>query len=294
MIHYILALALAASAAAAAGQQPARSKGGAGNRDVYVSVLDAKGAPVTGLSAGDFVVREDGAPREVLKAGPATAPMQVMVLIDDSEAAHDATPPLRDGLTAFVEALQGHADIGLITLGERPTSIAERTTDVAVLKKAISRVFPRPGSGAYLLDAVLDVSRGFQKREAERPVIVVVVMEGVEFGNLQYTTVLDQLYASRAMLNVIAVGSPSASTEDEMRNRQMVIADGTQQTGGRREQVFVPMSIPDKLKQLADELLHQTVVTYARPETLIPPEKIQVTTTRPGLTVRARTRAAGK
>ena len=44
------------------------------------------------------------------------------------------------------------------------------------------------------------------------------------------------------------------------------------------------------MKQLAAELLHQYVVTYARPDTLIPPEKIEVTVTKPGLTARARTR----
>ena len=40
--------------------------------------------------------------------------------------------------------------------------------------------------------------------------------------------------------------------------------------------------------------LNQYVVTYGRPDKLIPPEKLQVTTTRPGLTVRARTRIAGR
>ena len=44
------------------------------------------------------------------------------------------------------------------------------------------------------------------------------------------------------------------------------------------------------MKQLAAELLNQYVVTYARPDTLIPPEKIEVTVTKPGLTARARTR----
>jgi hypothetical protein len=45
------------------------------------------------------------------------------------------------------------------------------------------------------------------------------------------------------------------------------------------------------MRQLAAELANQYVVTYARPETLIPPEKVSVTVTRPGLTVRARTQA---
>ena len=46
--------------------------------------------------------------------------------------------------------------------------------------------------------------------------------------------------------------------------------------------------------QLADELTNQYVVQYGRPEQLIPPEKVQVTVNRPGVTVRARTRAADK
>ena len=46
--------------------------------------------------------------------------------------------------------------------------------------------------------------------------------------------------------------------------------------------------------QLADELTNQYVVQYGRPEQLIPPEKVQVTVKRQGLTVRARTRAADK
>ena len=46
-------------------------------------------------------------------------------------------------------------------------------------------------------------------------------------------------------------------------------------------------ALPEKLKQLGNELLHQYVVTYSRPETLIPPEKVEVTVKRPGAEVRA-------
>ena len=292
-VHTILALSLAAALAVPADPQT-RPQTGARSVDIYASVFDAKGTPATGLTAADFVVREDGAQREVLKAGPATSPMQIMVLIDDSQAADSSIQPLREGLTAFVLALNDRADIGLITIGERPTSLVEHTTDVNLLKKGITRVFSRPGAGTYLLDGILDISKGLQKREAERPVIVAVVMEAVEFSNLDHRRVLDQLYASGAGLHVIAVGTPVTSLDDETRNRNQVIAEGTEQTGGRRDLVFAPMGIPDKLRQLADELLHQYVVTYARPETLIPPEKVQVTVTRPGLSVRARTRAKAR
>ncbi len=74
----------------------------------------------------------------------------------------------------------------------------------------------------------------------------------------------------------------------------MLIGEGTSRTGGRRDQVLALSGLPERLKQAADELVHQYVLTYSRPDTLIPPEKIEVSTTRPGVTVRAPTRAPAR
>jgi Ca-activated chloride channel family protein len=262
--------------------------------DVYVSVLDGKGVPVTDLAAADFSVREDGVAREVLKVAPATEPMQVAVLIDDSQAATDDIHMIRDGLTRFVDALRGKAEIALITFGERPTLVVDYTTDPVKLKQGIGRVFARSGAGAYFLEAVVEASQGFEKREAKRPVMVAVMTEGLEFSTLYYQRVLDELYKSRAALHVLTITGVTAAQTDEVRNRNIVVAEGTERTGGRRDQILAASAIPDRMQQLADELLHQYVVTYARPETLIPPEKIEVTVKRPGVTARARTRLTGK
>src|SRR4029078_13581133 len=80
--------ALALSPAAA----PAQSKN-AGKmhvRHVFVSVTDAKGAPVEGLTAADFKVGEGGQPRDVVKAGPAKDPMRIALMLDTSDAAAPA------------------------------------------------------------------------------------------------------------------------------------------------------------------------------------------------------------
>lgn len=277
-------------------QDPARRPAASDvrTRDVFVSVLDSKDAPVTGLTAADFAVREDGVAREVVQAGPATAPLQIVLLVDDSEALTPALQPMREGLNRFVDKIQGHGEIGIVSFGERSTSLVPSTTDPAALKRAINRIFARPGSGGYMLDAIREVSQGFARRKAERPVIVAVHLEGVEFSNLQYDTVLKDLDASGAALHVLSVGMPSSSMADEMRNLNMVVAEGTKRTGGRRDQVMAVSGLAEALPEVADDLLHQYVVTYGRPDTLIPPEKIQVTVTRPGLTVRARTRIQGR
>ena len=284
----LLFVCLAITAASPAAQQKTTASKTA---QIYVSVVDDKGAAVPGLTMRDFAVREDGSAREVLSAEPATEPLDVMLLVDDSQAATATIPYLRDGLTKFVEAMQGKAQIGIVTIGERPTSVAEYTTDAAALKKGIGRIFARPGSGAYLLEAVRDVSRGLQRREGPRPVIIALTTEGVEFSNLQYERVLEDLRKSDATFHALAIGSPAPMTSDELRNRGMLLAEGTKESGGRRDQLLTPMAIPERMQQLAGELLNQYLVTYGRPDTLIPPEKVQVTTTRQGLTARARTRA---
>jgi len=259
--------------------------------DIYVSVVDGKGEAVKGLAAADFRVREDGVPREVLKVEPATAPLTVALIVDDTQAATPAIQMIREGVDSFITALSGKAEISVQTFGERPTIQVEYTSDQKALLDGAHRVFPRAGAGGYLLDAIVEASRGLEKREPKRPVIVVLMIDrGVEFSNAYYENVLKAVDKAHAALNVIALGQTNDSLTDEMRNRNQVVALGTERTGGRRENVIALTAAGMKMKQLAGELLGQYVVTYARPERLIPPEKVDVSVTKPDLVARARTR----
>ena len=286
----LLALSVAAGTLSASQTQSTDGR----TQNIYAGVVDSKGNAVTGLTAKDFVVREDGVSREVLRAEPATEPLDIVILVDDSQAATPAIPHLRDGLSRFVARMQGKGKVGIVTIGERPMSVVERTDDPAALKKGIGRIFARKGAGAYLLEGIDEVVRGFRLRELPRPTIIALTIEAVEFSNLQYERVVASLVASGATLHVLAIGSPVPITTDELRNRNMVLAQGTDYTGGRRDQLLSPMAIEQRLEQLAGELINQYVVTYVRPESLVPPEKVQVTASKPGLTVRARTRLPQK
>lgn len=286
MKYAIFALALAAACAC-----PSLAAAQAKPTNVYVSVSDAKGEPAPGLTAEDFRVREDGTAREVLKAGPASEPLSVALLVDDSQVTQAATQMIREAVDAFIAALAGTGEMTIVTFGERPTIVVDYTSDQKKLQDGAKRIFPRAGAGAYLMDAIVDVSRGLQKREAKRPVIAVLMMDNdVEFSNRHYDNVLGELAKGGAALHVVSLGQPSGSLSDEIRNRDQVVALGTDRTGGRRDNVLALTAAAPRMRQLAAELRHQYVVTYSRPETLIPPEKIEVTVSKPGLTARARTR----
>jgi hypothetical protein len=65
-----------------------------------------------------------------------------------------------------------------------------------------------------------------------------------------------------------------------------VFDQGGRLTGGRREMVLTSQALPDMLRSLAAELSKQYKVTYARPDTLVPPETVTVSVTRPGYVAR--------
>ena len=258
-------------------------------RALYVSALTDAGAPVANLGPADFIVREDNLAREILKVEPATEPMQIAVLVDTSQGARDDISHLRTALPPFLTALttgEIRNEVAIIAIGERPTVYTNYTVNQAELKKGVDRIWSIQGSGTYLLDGLIEVGQGFKKRGAQRPVIVAILSEGPELSNRQHEQVLDALKNNAAAFHAITLGRPSTSLSDEARERDTVLDQGPRATGGRREELLTPMALAAKLTQLADELTHQYKVTYARPQSLIPPERVTVAAAKPGLTVR--------
>ena len=255
-------------------------------RSVYASVLDKGGAPVTALTARDFIVREDGVEREVLRAARADEPLQIAVLVDTSQAVERYIPDLRRALTTFFREMAGEHELALIGFGERPAVLAQYTRDLARLEAGVGLLFARRGSGAYALDAIVDASRALRGREGARHAIVVITTEGPEFSERYHQQVLDEL-GSRAMLHSFILSRRGGFLDEGRRQREITLAEGASETGGRREHLLTSMALEGRLHDLAVELKNQYRVDYARPSALIPPEKIDVDVRRSGVTVRA-------
>jgi hypothetical protein len=257
----------------------------ANERVAYVSAWDAKTrAPITGLGPADFTVREDGVKREVLRVTSATSPMPVAILVDNSQAARNHIADIRKALTTFVKALDGLGPIAIIGIADRPTILRDYTTDQKLLAEGVGKVFAMPGSGATLLDAIVETSKGLQRREEDRAALVLLTTENIEFSNRHYNEVLEELKKGGAQMHAVVMLTPAgASLSDEARNRAFVLDRGPIDSGGTRTDVLTSQSFEAKMQELAAILKSQHRVVYARPQQLIPPEKIEISSAKAGV-----------
>ena len=255
-------------------------------RALFVSAVDKDGEPVSGLGPDAFIVREDGARREILRVSRATEPIDVALLVDNSTAASQEITFLREALSKFVAKMAPGNNIAVITLADRPTIVVDYTSDTKRLSDATGRLFPMPQSGMTLLDGILETAQGLARRETPRAVIVPVITDGTEFTNRYSNDVVAALDRVDAALHIVGIGQFIHSEEHGIRERSFLLNDGPAKSGGQYITLLSPHGLDPALQRLARELSSQYKVIYGRPQSLIPPERTEVSSAKTGVTMR--------
>jgi len=262
-------------------------------RTLFVGAVNDKGEPVEGLGPDAFVVKEDGVRREVLRVAPATEPMDIAILVDNSTAATDEITFFRSSLSKFVQTMAPGNKVAVITLADRPTIKVEYTDDAVRLKEAVSGLFSTPQSGMTLLDGIFETVSGLQRRETPRAVIVPVITDGVEFTTHYFRDIVNTLVKNRVALHMVTIGPFYHDEEHGTRERSFLLDAGPRESGGQRISLLSAHGLDNAMDRLAKELRAQYKVVYSRPESLIPPDRVTVAAGKPGLTVRG-TEARGE
>ncbi len=73
----------------------------------------------------------------------------------------------------------------------------------------------------------------------------------------------------------------------EGRERAIVLGDVTRTSGGYNKVVLTAQSLDSGFTAIANQITARYLVTYGRPDTLVPPSKLEVDVKRQGVQVRA-------
>jgi len=245
----IAALALSPSTPAA----QTKNAGKTHVRHIFVSVTDAKGAPVDGLTAADFKVSEAGQSRDVAKAGPATDPMRIALMLDTSDAAGPALNHMRTGAVALLDALPPEDEVILITTGRQMRVRVPPSTDRKKLKDTAAGLFT-DGAGTVLMDGLLEIDERFYKKADDRwPVFVIFTSDGTEASTgsreKEFLKWAPLLGPRGITVHAFVLKTPKGSGMPE------VVAENlTGNTGGRYDVMNTSTSLAEKMKALGEQL----------------------------------------
>ena len=138
-------------------------------RTVYVTVTDDQGMAVPDLTAADFVVKEGGKEREVVKAERATERQRLALMVEERLVADGA---IRTAMFEFMKRMIGAADISLITVGLRNNTVVDYTRDGDALVRALNSLSLNPQPVSAITEGVLELVRSIEQQKPARPTIV--------------------------------------------------------------------------------------------------------------------------
>ena len=235
------------------------------NKSIFVSVLDAEGKPVTGLTAADFAIREDNADRKIVDVKPASQPIYIAMLIDTSTGATGFIQDIREGFSAFAKEVLGkspESQLSLWEFGQAAVRVENFTNDLTTLTDKINRLFPRLNASSVLLEALNDASNDLAGKPSPRRAVVLLNIEpSEEQSQEQPQKINESLMRSRAQLWAVSLQKGTLKNA----RRDVVLNQLVRNAGGTREYIVAESAAPMQLARIADALTSQYEITYERP-----------------------------
>jgi Ca-activated chloride channel family protein len=261
---------------------------------LQVTVVDDRGHYVRDLQAEDFAVFEEGVPQPISVFAAATAPVDLMLLIDTSGSMINRISSVKRAAINFVHALQPDDRAAVVLFNHRIRVVQKLTEDRAKLTLAIERASTAGQTALHdaLYVALKELTHRRRDQQPWRRQALVVLTDGDDTAS--HVSIEDVFaIARRHTVTVYTVAPPEtrafppeeASTSPLFDMRKLA-----GETGGR---TFVPERMEELRTvygEIARELSHQYWLAYAPPPAPAAFRRVSVRiVNRDGMQVRTRT-----
>jgi Ca-activated chloride channel family protein len=237
----VLAMALSAPIATVAQQASTTFRSAVDLVNIGVTVTDNKGNLVTGLSAADFEVTEDGRVHaiEFFSAGDRTGPpapeMHLGLLLDVSESMGDDIGFTKTAAIRFLNTLTDAADV---TVVDFDTEVRVGRYGQREFARMVERIRQQTANGSTALYDAIAVYLDGAAGQAGRKIMLLYTDGGDTRSAIRFGELVDVLKASD--VTVFAVGVLEHQSQTTRTAQRRVLQQIAEATGG---QAYFPLSV---------------------------------------------------
>jgi len=224
--------------------------------ELYATVLDPEGHAVSGLTARDFRVREDGEPQSIVRFEPVSdRPVNVGIVVDASSSMEDHLPRVRQAATGFLNSFMEPQDrAALVVFNDRPRLLEKLTGDADAVAQALAS-FGAEGNTA-LWDSVVFALHHLGGIEGQRALLVLTDGKD-ESSRFDFEQALAYARAMGTTIYTIGIGT------DLVTRRHL--AQLSEESGGRSFRVDSSYELDEIYQVIARELRAGYLVVYQSP-----------------------------
>ena len=239
-----------------------------------INVTDRHGRSLPGLKESDFSIFENGQERQVTQVEPASAPFNLVLLLDVSGSVDEHINFIRKAARNFINTVGAQDRVAVISFREDVQVISDFTTDRQLISERLKDI--DAGGATSLYDALaFTLVEQLKQLRGERTAIVILSDGDDNKSFVPFGAVLDAVVESGALIYPLYVPSgliressvlAPEKTIDPTRSRFLTLTTRAEEEGRQLASVsggiYYPITRLEDLQRAYDDIVAQLRMSY--------------------------------
>ena len=243
----------------------------ANTKTALVRVTDLQNRSISGLTAKDFEVNENGTVRDIISVEPSTAPFNLVLLLDVSGSIENYVNFIRKAARNFVDTVGSEDRVSIVIFNEDVKRLSRFTTDKGKLSESLD-TFDAGGGTAYYDAIAYTISDTLRPLKGERTAIVILTDGDDNRSFLAFDSLAGSIQESGALIyplyvpsGLIALAATGADI-DPLRKKYMSLTAKSEGEGDKLAKisggVYYPITQIGQIQKAYDDIVIQLRTAY--------------------------------